>query len=298
MHEALETEYARRRVSVLVPLAKELEKFLIECMNGVPRIDRISARAKAVDSFMGKATKTIVGKPKYNDPLNEIQDQVGARIVTYYASDVPRIEAIVKRYFRAIESTPRVPESQWTFGYFGYHDILVIPSDVIDGAWNPSHTRGFLSCRSRHYSSTHGRRLGTILAISLATNYWRQIRRGNWPSRRHKPGAPINTSMSFGRLGMVFPASLPPQRRPQRPSGPDLWMTGKTTAGTPGCLSLRRFIAHATLAIAALLKQITFGRRIARQEATSHPRWRRFLNRPNSSPKSVIDKEAEAKAVT
>jgi putative GTP pyrophosphokinase len=143
MHEALETEYARRRVSVLVPLAKELEKFLIECMNGVPRIDRISARAKAVDSFMGKATKTIVGKPKYNDPLNEIQDQVGARIVTYYASDVPRIEAIVKRYFRAIESTPRVPESQWTFGYFGYHDILVIPSDVIDGAWNPSHTPRF-----------------------------------------------------------------------------------------------------------------------------------------------------------
>jgi len=42
------------------------------------------------------------GKPKYEDPLNQIQDQVGARIVTFYASDVERIRLEVEKYFNPI----------------------------------------------------------------------------------------------------------------------------------------------------------------------------------------------------
>ena len=40
------------------------------------------------------------------------------------------------KYFRAIESRLLVPESEWEFGYFGKHHILVIPSDVIDDSWD------------------------------------------------------------------------------------------------------------------------------------------------------------------
>jgi ppGpp synthetase/RelA/SpoT-type nucleotidyltranferase len=144
MPDSLKTQYAKRRGDILVPLANELEKHVADCLKGIPRIDQVRARAKDVESFIAKAAKTNKdGKPKYDDPLNEIQDQVGARIVTFFRSDVPRVEAIIKKYFTAIESKAHVPETEWSFGYFGHHDILTIPSDVIDGSWDKERTPRF-----------------------------------------------------------------------------------------------------------------------------------------------------------
>ncbi|MET4790931.1 ppGpp synthetase/RelA/SpoT-type nucleotidyltransferase [Bradyrhizobium japonicum] len=74
-------------------------------------------------------------KPKYQEPLAEIQDQVGARIITYYQSDVARLDPLIQQWFRPIEYRDHVPESHWEFGYFGRHYILAIPSDVISAGW-------------------------------------------------------------------------------------------------------------------------------------------------------------------
>jgi putative GTP pyrophosphokinase len=87
---SLRETYALRREKVLVPLAVRIEDHLKSLFGSLARIDRISARAKSVDRFLGKAVKLEDAKPKYEDPLNQIQDQVGARIVTFYASDVER----------------------------------------------------------------------------------------------------------------------------------------------------------------------------------------------------------------
>lgn len=76
------------------------------------------------------------GDPKYTDPLSEIQDQVGVRIVTFYSSDVERISKIVEKYFRPVESKTLIPDSNWEFGYFGKHYVLLIPRDVIDPNWD------------------------------------------------------------------------------------------------------------------------------------------------------------------
>jgi putative GTP pyrophosphokinase len=96
-----------------------------------PRIDRVTARPKSIDRFLAKARKVENGKPKYAEPLRQIQDQVGARVITFYWSDVERISAVVERYYRPIEARNLVPESEWEFGYFGRHYILLIPNDVI-----------------------------------------------------------------------------------------------------------------------------------------------------------------------
>src|SRR5271169_5500431 len=100
----LEQVFALRRERVLLPLAKRIEDHLKDLLTDFPRIDRISARAKSVDRFLGKATKLNNGNPKYEDPLNQIQDQVGARIVTFYASDVERVRSEIEKYFKYIES--------------------------------------------------------------------------------------------------------------------------------------------------------------------------------------------------
>src|SRR5579859_2876013 len=128
---SLRDVYELRRAQMLLGLATRLEAHLHTVFDGCERIDRISVRAKSVDRFVAKAEKEI-DKRKYDDPLTQIQDQLGARIVTYYKSDVERLTTEVMKYFRHIESVQIVPDSESEFGYEGRHFILFIPRDIFD----------------------------------------------------------------------------------------------------------------------------------------------------------------------
>lgn len=128
----VEAQYRARYDTVLFPIADKLSNLLQEIFAGQPRIDRISTRPKSVERFMGKAVAVKDGKAKYDDPLHQIQDQIGARIITFYKDDVQRISQEVQRYFHAIESKDMLPESEWEFGYFGNHHILMLQQDLID----------------------------------------------------------------------------------------------------------------------------------------------------------------------
>jgi putative GTP pyrophosphokinase len=134
--ETLESAYRRRHEAVLKPLASAIAIYMTDCFEQQPRIDRICARAKEVSSFLRKAEKVENGSPKYSEPLYQIQDQIGARIITFYRSDVDRLDKVVDKYFRAIESKDHLPDSEWEFGYFGRHYVLVVPSDVIEDSWD------------------------------------------------------------------------------------------------------------------------------------------------------------------
>lgn len=128
--------YARRYSEVLQPLSVELEKYIQELFAGYVRVDRISARAKSIDRFVDKANKVDdeTGKPKYLEPLHQIQDQLGARIVTFYLSDVNRVSEHILKYFQPIEAKDLVPESESEFGYFGRHFVLILPTDIFDAS--------------------------------------------------------------------------------------------------------------------------------------------------------------------
>lgn len=126
----LESEYQLLREQVLVPLADDLNTHLSELLQGMPRIDRVSARAKTVTSFMKKAaTIGDSGARKYDQPLFQIQDLVGARVTVFYLPDVETISARLKNYLHFIETKAVVPDDQWKFGYFGLHFIMPFPSD-------------------------------------------------------------------------------------------------------------------------------------------------------------------------
>lgn len=135
----LET-YGARFQKTLVPLAAAIQAHLENRLKGALRIDRITARAKSVASFVKKATETVDGEPRYDDPLEDIQDQVGARIITFYKADIDAIEAEVKRWFRTIEIKSKFQGSEWEFGYFGRHMILLTPMELLaptDDGWQP-----------------------------------------------------------------------------------------------------------------------------------------------------------------
>lgn len=129
---SLRDAYAARRERILLPLARRLETHLKNLFDDFARIDRISVRVKSVDRFITKAQKEENGKPKYDDPLNQIQDQIGARIVTLYKSDVECVRTEIEKYFRYIETKKIVPETEREFGYEGRHLILFVPQDVVD----------------------------------------------------------------------------------------------------------------------------------------------------------------------
>ena len=114
-----------------VQTAQSLEKFLVDLVGDAPRVDRVSARAKSPDRFIEKAFKNDDNKSlKYSDPLNEVQDQIGARITVFYISDTASMKELIIRYFSAIEIVKKEPERNSQFGYFGEHFILRIPDDV------------------------------------------------------------------------------------------------------------------------------------------------------------------------
>lgn len=127
----LESIYKKRRDDILDPVSRRLLQFLMDCFSAEPRIDRITTRAKTISSFIVKAGKKENGVVVYGDPLNQIQDQIGARIIVFYKSDVERIAGVVNNYFRSIEEKSIVPERDEEFGYFGRHFVLFLPTDVL-----------------------------------------------------------------------------------------------------------------------------------------------------------------------
>lgn len=131
----LRKAYAEKYEQFLEPAAKRLDSYFKELLYGVERIDNICTRAKSIDRFLKKASKLDdkTKDPKYSEPLDEIQDQVGARIVVFYLSDVQRISEIIKTRFAYLENSKKAPDSDKEFGYFGEHFILTLPTDVTDG---------------------------------------------------------------------------------------------------------------------------------------------------------------------
>ena len=132
MTDALRAEYERRYHEVLQPIATVLETIISDHLRNRPHIDRITARAKRPDRFLQKAVaRDDSGAPRYHTPLVQIQDQLGARVIVFYLSDVAPMTTELLRYFRHIEVRELVPDSEWEFGYFGRHLILALPPEAV-----------------------------------------------------------------------------------------------------------------------------------------------------------------------
>lgn len=131
----IQKTFSELRKNYLVSMAGELQTHICELLEeeSVPRVDRVSARAKGVESFLTKSQKVRDDGTKiFENPIVEIQDQIGARIIVFYQSDVDSVsEKLVDRYFKSIEYYDKIPDIDWEFGYFGRHFILALPTDVM-----------------------------------------------------------------------------------------------------------------------------------------------------------------------
>jgi ppGpp synthetase/RelA/SpoT-type nucleotidyltranferase len=132
---ALEEAFAARR-PVLNELAEKLESRVNTALIGIPHIDRISFRAKTVDSFVKKATREPrSGHQAMTDPLREMEDQVAGRVIVFFREDISGVTSRIFDEIGAVEHVSQEPAGDSEFGYESDHFIIVIPKHLQPDAW-------------------------------------------------------------------------------------------------------------------------------------------------------------------
>jgi putative GTP pyrophosphokinase len=89
----------------------------------------IEARAKLLDSFGRKSAKPSGADPnvpKYTNPLLEIEDLGGVRVITYFLSDINKVDTIIKEQFDVLEKTDKskLLRERQGLGYQSVHYVV------------------------------------------------------------------------------------------------------------------------------------------------------------------------------
>ncbi|SDJ09447.1 ppGpp synthetase catalytic domain-containing protein (RelA/SpoT-type nucleotidyltranferase) [Frankineae bacterium MT45] len=90
----------------------------------------ITSRTKSVASFAAKAARTSDGSPLYPDPLTQITDVVGVRVVTYLQSDVVAVAQLLADQLTLIDDRDLGEETarDGRFGYASRHLLIASPA--------------------------------------------------------------------------------------------------------------------------------------------------------------------------
>lgn len=141
--EELNNDYVGRYENALPHIADAIENDLRLLLQGIPHIDRVSARPKSIKSFMSKAQKEFGSTRKYVHPMIQIHDQIGARIVVFYPDDVEKVTDLILSKYKPIEKIDHEPENEKAFGYAGRHMVCFIPKRVMPHGVDPKHCPKF-----------------------------------------------------------------------------------------------------------------------------------------------------------
>lgn len=121
-----DVEYAYLRKMIhYQSLADRVGRFLIsvmsECSNRYPYED-IRYRVKDIKSFADKSQQRERGRRKYPNPIRDIHDVVGARIILYYEDHVRAVADLVSSHFNA-KGIDDKSDSLRVKRWFGYQSI-------------------------------------------------------------------------------------------------------------------------------------------------------------------------------
>ncbi|KGN42537.1 GTP pyrophosphokinase [Knoellia aerolata] len=102
----------------------------------------VTGRAKSVASFAGKAARAVDGVPIYTDPLDEITDQIGVRVVTYLQGDVAAVAELLAGELSVLDDRDLGQETalEGRFGYASRHLLVTLADEDVDAAY--AHLRG------------------------------------------------------------------------------------------------------------------------------------------------------------
>ncbi len=79
----------------------------------------VTGRAKSVASFAAKANRGVDGEMSYPEPLEQITDQIGVRVITYVHSDVAAVAEVLDDELNILDDRD-LGEEMARSGRFGY----------------------------------------------------------------------------------------------------------------------------------------------------------------------------------
>ncbi len=91
----------------------------------------VSGRAKSLVSFAAKAARTSEGRALFEDPLTQITDQIGLRIITYLREDVDAAAQLLGEHLDVLDDRDLGQEtaSQGRFGYASRHLLVTVDAE-------------------------------------------------------------------------------------------------------------------------------------------------------------------------
>ncbi|MFC7727264.1 GTP pyrophosphokinase family protein [Nocardioides sp. GCM10028917] len=97
----------------------------------------VTGRTKSVASFSAKANRTQEGRPMYADPLQEVTDQIGVRVITYVHSDVAAVAELLDEELSILDDRDLGEETARAgrFGYASRH--LLVRTEAGDDEQHP-----------------------------------------------------------------------------------------------------------------------------------------------------------------
>ncbi|MEQ4547345.1 DUF429 domain-containing protein, partial [Nocardioides kribbensis] len=103
----------------------------------------VTSRAKSVASFAEKAGRTSAGVPLYSDPLTQITDQVGVRVIAYVVSDVDAVADLLGDQV-VVKDDRDMGQDAISAGGFGYasRHLLITPDPAREGDPALAHLEG------------------------------------------------------------------------------------------------------------------------------------------------------------
>ena len=123
-------EYATRQ-PVLRQAAEEFTALVTAILDdaGINYLS-VTGRAKGVASFAAKAARSVDGERVFADPLNEITDQIGIRVITYVQSDVDAVAELLDDQVVVHDDRDlgRETASEGRFGYASRHLLIGLDS--------------------------------------------------------------------------------------------------------------------------------------------------------------------------
>lgn len=120
----------RERRSLYLEFVRCIRSLLEEALRGGEiRTHSIEARAKTIDSFARKAGlphPLDPTRPKYEDPLADITDMAGVRVITFLPTAVAQVGSAVQAEFHVIEQEDKYERlaQEQRFGYTSVHYLV------------------------------------------------------------------------------------------------------------------------------------------------------------------------------
>ncbi|MEI7724113.1 MAG: RyR domain-containing protein [Bacteroidota bacterium] len=142
-----------------VEYASLLEKILTRAVDKMASLALVQTRAKAVSSFSGK----IISKDKYLNPLTDMTDLCGARVIVHFKSHVDKICSFIRENFEIDEVNSLDARSMLRVSEFGYRSIHYIVTPKMDSILDVQVAEKFKSMKAE------------IQVRTLAEHVWADI---------------------------------------------------------------------------------------------------------------------------